>query len=41
MDALLDRLLDAQRAAAAWDLRLAFEDVDGAEVERRLRPLGI
>jgi len=41
MDALFDRLLDSQRATTARDLRLAFEDIDSAEVERRLGPLGI
>src|SRR6266852_8440919 len=41
VDALFDRLLDTQRATATRDLRLAFEHIDGAEVKRRLRPLGI
>ena len=41
VDAFFDRLLDADRAATAGELRLALEDVDGAEVQRRLRPLGI
>jgi hypothetical protein len=41
VDALFDRLLDTKRATATRDLRLAFEDIDRAEVERRLRPLGI
>jgi len=41
VEAFFDRLLYTKRATAARDLRLAFEHVDGAEVERRLRPLGI
>src|SRR6266851_1890146 len=41
VDALLDRLLDPLSAAAARDLRFALEHVHSAEVEGRLRPLGI
>ena len=41
MDALFDRLLDTLSAAATRDLRFALEHVHGAEVERRLRPLGV
>jgi hypothetical protein len=41
VDPFFDRLLDANRAATAGELGLALKDVDGAEVQRRLRPLGI
>src|SRR5205807_2871010 len=41
VDPFFDRLLDAERAAPAGDLRLALEHVDGAEVEGRLGTLGI
>src|SRR6266853_2633571 len=41
VDALLDSLLDALGATATRDLRFALEHVHGAEVERRLRPLGV
>jgi len=34
VDTLLDRLLDANRAATAGELGLALKDVDGAQVER-------
>ena len=41
VDPLLDRLLDAERTAPAGHLRLVLEDVDGAQVEGRVRTLGI
>jgi hypothetical protein len=41
VDPLLDRLLDPKRAPPAGHLRFALEDVDGAQVERRVRALGI
>src|SRR6266851_1810538 len=41
MDALFDRLFDTQSATTTRDLRFTLEHVNGAEIERRLRPLGI
>jgi uncharacterized protein (DUF58 family) len=41
VDPLFDRLLDANRAATARELRLALKDVDRAEVQRRLWAFGI
>src|SRR5712691_6985484 len=41
VDALFDRLFDTQSATTTRDLRFALEHVNRAEIERRLRPLGI
>src|SRR5712692_9487764 len=41
VDSLSHRLLDPQGAAPARQLRLALEDIDGAQVERGLWPFGI
>jgi len=41
VNSLSDRLLDPEGAAPARELRLALEHVDGAQVERGLRPFGI
>jgi hypothetical protein len=41
VDALLDGLLDPEGAAPARNLGFALEHVDGAQVKRRLRPLGV
>src|SRR5260370_6156423 len=41
VDALFDRLFYTQSATTTRDLRFALEHVNGAEIERCLRPLGI
>src|ERR1700730_8033238 len=41
VEPLRDRVANAERATAARDARAALEDVDRADVERGLRPLGV
>ena len=41
VEALANRVLDSLRAATTRNLGLAFEDVDGADVQWRLRSLRI
>src|SRR5260370_42576079 len=41
VDALFDRLFYSKSATTTRDLRFALEHVNGAEIERCLRPLGI
>jgi hypothetical protein len=41
VDALPDRRLDPKGATPAWYSRAALEHVNGTQVERRRRPLGI